>query len=153
MSEKELYRLAFQGNRDAQRAIEEAMGLPEGAVAGRIASIKEMEQKAKGGDTFAMAQYGRELFAGMFLDQDFKEAAFWLKKAADDGWRVAMFYLGEIYTKKEEFEGWDYYKALYYMGKALAEGPDADGFIGGVIRYESAKDFYEHIEKRRDRDR
>jgi len=145
--EAELRRYALDGYSEAQHAIEGIYGLPKGAVAKRIADIKAMQQKADNGDTLAMAELGREYYFGFFIERRLDIAVELFEKAKEKN-SVAMYYLGEIYSLENEYPDYSFEKAKEYMGKAIEAGPDKDGYIGGVVDFEKAKEAYESIAKK-----
>ena len=93
-----LFPLANNGDRDAQRKIEIAMGFPEGSFAHTLKRVQESKHAAEKGDIAAMVLLGGSYYSGFGIDQDLRLAQFWLEKAAKENDPEALFVLGRLYS-------------------------------------------------------
>jgi len=106
-----------------------AMGCAEGKSAadpraGDDQPLSEFEQtkaKAEKGDKFAQSNLGVMYDSGEGVEQDFKEAAKWYRKAADQGEAMAQSNLGLMYHQGQGVEQ-DFKKALKWYQKAADQG-------------------------------
>src|ERR1039458_9634347 len=83
-------------------------------------------------DAAAQIRLGRKYFLGEDVSQDYSQAAFWFRKAADQGNAHAQLFLGLLYS-----EGWgvaqDFEEAAIWYRKAADEGnADAQWALGSM---------------------
>ena len=106
---------------------------------------KAVMKEAKKGN--ALYQLNLALFYefGLEIEQDYEQAAYWCRKAADQGLDKAQFILGSYYSKgigvKTDLES-----AVYWFKKAADQGCDQACFILGTC-YESGKGIEQDYEQ------
>lgn len=68
-------------------------------------NLKDLQERSKSGDVVAMRELGIAYGEGKIVEkQDFKQAAFWLEKAATNGDRDAMSKIGWLYDRGDGVE-------------------------------------------------
>lgn len=85
------------------------------------AAIKEIRPLAANGDANAQYEMGFMYDRGNGVPQDFKEAASWYSKAAEQGNASAQFYLGQMYDLGKGVAQ-DYKEAAMWYRKAAEQG-------------------------------
>ena len=91
------------------------------AGARAAAAIKEIRPLAANGDAHAQYELGFMYDRGNGVPQDFKEAASWYGKAAEQGNASAQFYLGHMYDLGKGVTQ-DYKQAAAWYSKAAEQG-------------------------------
>ena len=75
---------------------------------------------------------GRKYFRGEGVEQDFSQAALWLRKSADQGHAVAQQALGTLFEKGQGIEQ-DYAQAGYWYRKAAAQNDPLAQYCLGLM--------------------
>ena len=89
-----------------------------------------MKRSAQQGNAQAQAFLGEMYYKGLYVNQDYNTAAFWLKKAVKQGELKAQFYLGVMYLFGYGVNQ-DYKKEADLMKRpALKGNADAQLFLG-----------------------
>lgn len=88
--------------------------------------LKELRPLAAGGDARAQFDLGHMYDRGVGVPQDFKEAASWYRKAAEQGHAMAQFYLGQMCdigkgVTQDYQEAATWYRKAAEQGEALAQ--------------------------------
>lgn len=83
---------------------------------------KELEKRAKDGDTEAQFQAGNFYFKGGFVNRDIEEAAEWYQKAKMKGHEGAKEKFYSFYSKTLEKAAKDDMEAMYVLGCFYMEG-------------------------------
>ncbi len=131
------YRLAFQyleplaARSDPQaqvrvaRMLMEARGVDRDkprAISIFTAALGPVQLAASQGETWAQSDLADYYFDGLVIDKDYRTAAFWYQKAAEQGYAPAQTNLGWLY-----FNGYDGIApnravAIYWFGEAASQG-------------------------------
>jgi hypothetical protein len=105
-------------------------------------TASDFEAEAKQGNAEAQLQLGNCYVAGRGVNKDYKQAAYWLNKAAEQDVANAQFLIGLFYTLGYGVEI-DYTKALYWLKKAAVQGHD--GAQENLDKYQSQYESYAQI--------
>lgn len=107
--------------------------------------FEAMLEKARAGDAEAQTLLGAMYAVGKGVEQDWKKAAEWYTKAADQGYARAQFSLGTMYEKGQGVEK-DYKKAIELYRKAADQGEVKAQFNLGAM-YQFGKGVEEDYKK------
>lgn len=114
-------------------------GFPEGATAynnrNYALAYKEIEPLARAGNTDAEHLLGLMYYMGRGVQQDYKKALTWHRKAAVKGKADAQYVVGAMYyTGNAVIQ--DHKQAVVWFRKAAEQGhPDAQQVLGLMYRY------------------
>jgi TPR repeat protein len=80
-------------------------------------ALKALQQRADAGDADAQCGLGKQYEFALGVRQDYKQAALWLQKSAEQGDIIAQVELGVVFDKMQ-----DYAQALVWYRKAAEQG-------------------------------
>jgi hypothetical protein len=91
--------------------------------------------KANGGEAAAQVQIGEKYAAGTGVAQDYKQAADWYRKAAEQGNVAAEIHLADAYRDGEGLARDKEQAATWYRKAADQGDPGAQGTLGTLYTY------------------
>jgi TPR repeat protein len=80
-------------------------------------ALKALQERAASGDADAQCGLGKQYEFALGVPQDYKQAALWLQKSAEQGNIIAQVELGVVFDKMQ-----DYAQALIWYRKAAEKG-------------------------------
>lgn len=117
---------ADQGLEDAQKAL---AALENNQNGGGSDFDKDLAA-AKRGDASAQTNVGYYYYEGEGVTQDYKQAAFWFRKAADQGNAEAQYYLGLCYYNGQGVPEDDALAVSWFLKAANQGDADAQCYLG-----------------------
>lgn len=114
----ELIDRANNGDIEAQRMLEKALGEPEGTYTKMVEVARESKRLAEQGDVASMVMLGEAYHLGFGIEKNLFLAESWFKKAADKDSPIALYRLAQIYSNEYD----EYEKANEFINKAVKLG-------------------------------
>ena len=99
-----------------------------------LSEFQKTKAKAMLGDDDAQRNLAQRYYYGLGVKKDFKKAAKWQRKAADQGWKVAQHNLGFMYARGLGVQQ-DFKEAVKWQRKAADQGYKNAQYSLGLAYY------------------
>jgi len=123
---------ANDGDRAAQRTLDNTFGFPVGTYAMLVDSSNGIKDAAHRGDVESMISLAEIYITGLGINKNLRLAEFWLKAATERGNNRALYELGKFYYTSLG----DYERALSYVSAAVRTSTETNEPISGVAPQE-----------------